>query len=379
MTHTISASVAPIFRDSRALASTSWYEPLLDRALIPDVLIRAGIRARLRAQIVHEERGSIEDRHERFRTFLAELRTSPIAIQTRLANEQHYELPADFFRLCLGPRLKYSGCLFPPGVATLAQAEEAMLNLTCQRARVRDGMSILDLGCGWGSLYLWIAEKFPRCRITAVSNSRPQREFILAEPARRGLHPPEVITADMNDFALDRRFDRVLSVEMFEHMKNYPALLARVAAMMAPDALLFVHIFTHTRIAYHFRQNDDWIGRYFFSGGTMPSDHLMHYFQDDLNLIDHWRVDGRHYEKTANNWLANLDARHEEAVQVLSTAYGRDAQSWCNRWRVFFMACAELWGLHGGEEWIVSHYLWSRKDPGRALGASEMGTARREK
>lgn len=338
-------------------------DSILEANVVPDPLIRLGIRHLLGETLREKCGGSVEERQARLQEHIDGLRQSPIAIQTDAANEQHYEVPTSFYQYALGKRLKYSSGYWPAGVESLDEAEERMLALTCARAELVDGQRILELGCGWGSLSLWMAEKYPQARITAVSNSRTQKEHIDAEAARRGFQNLTIVTADMNVFDTAETFDRVVSVEMFEHMKNYQLLLAKVGRWLAPGGKLFVHIFTHREIAYHYEDKgpSDWMTRYFFAGGQMPSHDTLLHFQDDVRLEARWAVSGTHYQKTAEAWLRNMDAHRAEILPLFAQTYG-EAQTtrWWVYWRVFFLACAELWGYRNGEEWIVSHYRFHK-------------------
>ena len=331
---------------------------------MPDAIIRGAIRRLLRSRLAELQPDDPAHAAEVTAQFVSAMDGSPIAPLPEKANEQHYELPPDFFGLALGPHRKYSCCHFGPGVETLAQAEEQALDITCERAGLADGQRIIELGCGWGSLTLFMAHRFPNATILAVSNSAPQREHILSEAARRGLSNIEVVTSDMNDFATSRQFDRVVSVEMFEHMRNYTRLFEMISAWLAPGGKFFMHIFVHRTVPYAFedRGSDDWMSRHFFSGGIMPSASLPLQFQRHLRIARQWAWSGEHYEKTANAWLANLDANRERALPILQSAYGAEqAAVWLQRWRMFFMACAELWGYREGREWFVSHYLFERQ------------------
>ena len=355
----------------------------VERGWIPDAITRAAI-CRLCEQRLHDcDRGNDIANERALQAFVETMRAGPIALVPDKANEQHYELPPEFFSAVLGPRRKYSSCFFPNDTASLADAEDAALAITCERAQLADGQEILELGCGWGSLSLWMAERFPHSRITAVSNSAPQRRFIEAEAVAHRLTNLRVITADMNDFNVghvsnvpglssfhERRdvesvphFDRIVSVEMFEHMRNYSKLLERIASWLRPDGKLFVHIFCHRHFAYPFETDGDanWMGRYFFTGGIMPSEDLLRRFSRHLTVTNQWRWNGQHYQRTSETWLANLDARRHEVLPILESCYGRDeARRWFHRWRLFFLAVAELFGYADGTEWFVSHSLLER-------------------
>ena len=333
-----------------------------EQGLVPDGVVRGAIRRLLRARLAELRVDDAEHVAEETARFVAEMNQSPIAPVPHKANQQHYELPPDFFAEVLGPQRKYSACYWNAGAESLGAAESDALDITCQRAGLADGQRILELGCGWGSLTLYMACRYPHASIVAVSNSLPQREFILGEARRRGVGNITVLACDMNDFDIDSRFDRVVSVEMFEHMRNYRRLFGSIARWLTPQGKFFLHIFTHRCVPYAFvdRDADDWMSRYFFSGGIMPSAGLPLHFQDQLSLQRQWAWSGVHYARTANAWLANLDERRARVRPILAEVYGLDQTDlWLQRWRIFFMACAELWGFDHGREWFVSHYLFT--------------------
>ena len=336
---------------------------LAEKGLLPDAIIRLGIRRLCRQRLVDASNSNDTLMEQEHAAWIDVLKESPIALVPEKANEQHYEVPPRLFELVLGDRLKYSSGLWPEGVSSLDESEVAMLKLTTERAALVDGQDVLELGCGWGSLTLYMAECFPKSKITAVSNSNDQRQFIEARCEERNLKNVEIITADMNDFETAKLFDRVISIEMFEHMRNYEKLLGRVNVWLKNKGKLFVHIFSHQKIAYPFEDNDDadWMAREFFSGGQMPSHRLLMSFPGQMKIEKDWRVSGTHYEKTSLAWLQNMDKNKAEVLELFKKTYGEsDANSWFQRWRIFFMSCEVLFGFNRGSEWGVSHYLFEK-------------------
>jgi cyclopropane-fatty-acyl-phospholipid synthase len=337
---------------------------LTEQGFVPDLVIRRGIRYLVKKRLREIEARNTEKMADTQFQFITSMAKASTALVPEKANEQHYEVPASFYLKSLGPRLKYSCAYWPEGINTLAEAEVAGLQATCEHAQLEDGQNVLELGCGWGSLTLWMAEHYPASNITAVSNSASQREFIEARALERNLDNIRIITCDMNDFDIEKeQFDRIVSVEMFEHMRNWSSLYKNVASWLKPGGRFFKHIFVHRTAPYAFEVNgsDDWMSEYFFSGGMMPSDDLPLFLQQDFKVIRRWRWDGTHYEKTANAWLKNTDEHREDILRVFKDTYGDStANMWLVRWRMFFMACAELFGYDEGQEWHVSHYLFEK-------------------
>ncbi|WP_322054369.1 SAM-dependent methyltransferase [Paraburkholderia bannensis] len=364
MTTTTTTTTRPEHSAPTAPSAESWPIRCCERGWLPDWLIRAGMRTLIRQRLADEHADDAERSASNLEALVASLRASPIALNTQDANAQHYEVPAVFFAAHLGAHLKYSCGYYPRGDETLDQAQDAMLALYALRAGVEDGQRILDLGCGWGALSLWLAQRFPRAQIVGLSNSHGQRAFILQRAAERGLTNLRIVTGDVASFdfpAQTARFDRVLSIEMFEHMKHYGLLLAKIAGWLADDGQLFVHHFAHRLLAYAFvsRDGSDWMTRHFFTGGTMPSANLLLRFQDDLCVTRQWWLDGRHYERTANHWLAELDGARDQVLPVLGA--NGDARLALQRWRMFYMAVAELFGYARGQEWGVAHVLMRKR------------------
>ncbi len=350
----------------------------LAHGLLPDPVLRLGSRWGIRTRQRRELAGGVEAQDARLTELLARMRSGPIAEVPEKANEQHYELPPRFFELILGPRRKYSGCLWEPGVSTLAQAEEAMLALSCARAGVQDGMRVLDLGCGWGSLSLWLAQQYPHAQITGVSNSAPQREFIQSRIRELGLSNLEIITADVNTFEpAGAPFDRVMSIEMFEHMRNWRELLARVAGWLTPDGAVFIHVFSHRVVPYRFEGT--WAAERFFTAGLMPSHELLHHFEDDLIVQQRWAVSGTHYARTLQAWLTNLDANRAALLEVLESAghSPREARARLGAWRLFLISTDEIWASNAGNNWLVSHYRLAPRGAGVAQATPAVSAATR--
>ncbi|WVZ79649.1 hypothetical protein U9M48_027204 [Paspalum notatum var. saurae] len=336
----------------------------LERNLVPDAVTRRLTRLLLASRLRQGYLPSAPLQLRSLLEFVHSLGEMPIAIETDKAKSQHYELPTAFFKLVLGRNLKYSSCYFTDGSSTLEDAEVAMMQLYCERAKLQDGQSILDVGCGWGSLSLYIAKKYRNCSVTGICNSTTQKAFIEEQCRENELSNVEIIVADISKFEMERSFDRIISIEMFEHMKNYKSLLKKISTWMKEDSLLFVHLFCHKTFPYLFEDSndDDWITRYFFSGGTMPSANLLLYFQEDVSVVNHWLISGTHYARTSEEWLKRMDKSITSIRPIFEKTYGKEsATKWIAYWRTFFIAVAELFGYNNGDEWMVAHYLFRKK------------------
>ncbi len=336
---------------------------LAERGWVPEGMLRRSIRRLCERHAVSLAARSDDETEAATREFIAAARRGPIALVPEAANQQHYEVPAEFFAHVLGSHRKYSACWWPPGVTDLAAAEAVSLQLTCERAGLRDGLRILELGCGWGSLSLWMASAYPRARILAISNSASQKEHIEGEARARGITNLEVRTLDMNQFRPFGRFDRIVSVEMFEHMRNWELLLHRLEECLAEDGRLFLHVFCHRRATYAYETDgaDNWLGRHFFTGGMMPAADYLRRLDMPFDVEEEWSWDGTHYQRTADAWATNLDRNRDAVMKILARTCGaEEAPRWFARWKMFFLACAEMFGLEGGREWRVGHYRLKR-------------------
>ncbi|KAL6523974.1 hypothetical protein OROMI_031069 [Orobanche minor] len=319
----------------------------LERNLLPDAAVRRLTRLLLASRLRSGYRSSADVQLSDLLQFAQCLKEMPIAIKTERPKSQHYEVPTSFFKLVLGKHLKYSCCYFPDKSSTLEDAEKAMLELYCERSQIKDSHSVLDVGCGWGSLSLYIAQKYTNCKCRALE-----------------LQNVEIIVGDISTFEMEASYDRIFSIEMFEHMKNYQDLLKKISKWMKSDGLLFVHHFCHKTFAYHFEDvnDDDWITKYFFTGGTMPSANILLYFQDDVSVVNHWLVNGKHYAQTSEEWLKRMDQNSSSVKPIIESTYGKESTvKWIAYWRTFFIAVAELFGYNDGEEWMVAHFLFKKK------------------
>ena len=336
---------------------------LAEKRFLPDFIVRTGIKYFLNQKLNIEKKKFGDNPKSEKNKWIEEMKKSPIALFTNKANEQHYEVPPEFFRISLGPNLKYSCAYWDTEINNLADAEEKMFKIYIERSGIKNGMSILDLGCGWGSFSLYLAKKFPNSKILAVSNSNDQSQYIKAESKKYKLNNINYLKLNMSDFKINQKFDRIVSIEMFEHMRNYEILLHKISKLLNENGKLFLHFFCHKKYVYPYevKSNSDWMTKYFFYGGMMPSYDILSFFENDLKLIKSWKVNGNHYKKTCRAWLKNQDQNKNKIMNIFEKCYEKDSTTWFNRWRIFWMSCEELFGYKNGSEWYVGHFLMTRK------------------